>query len=141
MVKMLSKLWDVPGIQSSQSLDFLERVLNPICIYDVRGRSLYASQRFLRLFQVDSEPIDFFTYFQFGSIELATLSNYWQRALQGENVWFLSRVRSSQENLECSLQYDSEAALMFLSAQRFEPVACSHVDHRVPRRSFMRMAE
>ena len=60
---MVSTLWDIPGIQSHESLEFLERSLGPICIYSDRGQPLYASQSFLTLLQATTEEIDFFLYF------------------------------------------------------------------------------
>ena len=57
---MVSALWNLPGIQSHQSLEFLERVLTPLCIYNKHGQTIYVSQSFLALLQTEAENVAFF---------------------------------------------------------------------------------
>jgi PAS domain S-box-containing protein len=114
---MISTFWDIPGIQSRKSLEFLERSLSPICVCDDRGHTIYASQSFLKLLQSHT-PNHFFGYFP---LEVqADLSEFWQRAIRGEWSQFLSKTRDAEEPIECSLQFDPETKLMFLEAKKMD---------------------
>ncbi|KAM3107622.1 PAS domain S-box protein [Phormidesmis sp. 146-33] len=112
---MISTFWDIPGIQSHQSLEFLEQSLNPICVCDDQGHTIYASQSFLKLLQT-STARDFFDYFP--ATMQPDLSEFWHRAIQGETSQFLSRLRDAEEHVECSLKFDSGTKLMFLEAKK-----------------------
>ena len=118
---MVATFWDVPGLCSHASLEFLERSLGPICIYNERGQTLYASQRFLELLQTTTEVVDFFTYFQSTLASPTVLENLWGRALQGDAVSFIAKTKDSNKNLECSLKFNAEANSMFLTAQNALP--------------------
>jgi PAS domain S-box-containing protein len=115
---MISTFWDIPGIRSKKSLEFLVKLLDPICVYDEQGQTVYASPPFLELLRTDSNQVGFFDYFVSESTKLLTLMNSWERALQGETIWFLAKAREGQEDIECSLQFNSETKLMFLVAKR-----------------------
>ena len=120
---MVSTFWDVPGIRSHESLEFLERSLGPICVYNDRGQPLYASPRFLEWLQANeglqanTDSIDFFTAFRSESTSQAVLESLWALALQGETVSFIAKTRDGGTNLECSLKFNTEANSMFLTAQ------------------------
>ncbi|MBW4580769.1 MAG: PAS domain-containing protein [Tildeniella nuda ZEHNDER 1965/U140] len=114
---MVSTFWDVPGIRSHGSLEFLERSLGPICVYNDRGETLYASQRFLELLQTVTEAVDFFTCFRSKSTSQALLENLWGLALQGKAVNFVAKTRDDGKSLECSLKFNAEANAVFLTAQ------------------------
>jgi PAS domain S-box-containing protein len=118
---MVSTFWDVPGLRSHESLEFLERSLGPICIYNERGQTLYASQRFLALLQATAEAVDFFIYFHSASASPTGLENLWEVALQGEPVSFIAKTKDSSKSLECSLKFNAEANSMFLTAQEAPP--------------------
>lgn len=121
---MISSFWNIPGIQSNQSFAFLEQLLNPICVYDDQGHTLYASQSFLELLQTTAEDAGFFDWFPSDSIPLATLTQFWERALSGEPVQFLSQLRDASTGIKCSLQFNSDAAVMFLTARKAD-AACN----------------
>jgi PAS domain S-box-containing protein len=114
---MISALWDIPGIQSQQSLDFLVHLLDPVCIYDNEGKSVYASPKFLELFQAETHQIGFFDCFSWETVLLSSLREFWERALQGEVIQFLAKVNQTQEAIECSLQFNAAIDLMFLTAK------------------------
>ncbi|MGV0027200.1 PAS domain S-box protein [Phormidesmis priestleyi] len=114
---MISTFWDIPGIQSRKSLEFLERSLNPICVCDDRGHTIYASQSFLKLLKSHTSD-NFFDYFP--ADVRADLTQFWQRAIRGERSQFLSTIRDAEEPIECSLQFDSETKLMFLEAKKMD---------------------
>ncbi|MBC7972589.1 MAG: PAS domain S-box protein [Verrucomicrobia bacterium] len=125
---MVSTLWDVPGIQSHGTLEFLERSLGPICVYNDCGQTLYASQSFLHLLQAATEDVDFFRYFQSESTPQVVLEALWKLALQGKVVDFVAKTRDDQQPLECSLKFNAEANSIFCVAKKTEP------DESVPRR-------
>lgn len=120
---MVSTLWDIPGIQSHELLEFLERSLGPICIYSDRGQPLYASQSFLTLLQATTEEIDFFLYFQSELTPKAVLETHWKLALQDQTVTFVAKTRDDQKTLECSLKFNSEAKSMFFTVKAAAPDA------------------
>jgi PAS domain S-box-containing protein len=115
---MLSTFWNIPGIWANQSSEILEQLLKPVCVYDNRGRTVYASRELLKLLQTSAQSLDFFEYFSSESTPRTVLSRFWDYALQGETIEFLTRMRDGWAELECSLQFDSDAKLMFLTAKR-----------------------
>lgn len=117
---MVFTFWDIPGIRSNKSIEVLERSLSPIGIYDNVGRTMYASPSFLKLLRVKVEEADFFFYFSSPSTPLPTLNCFWDRALQGDTIGFLAKTRDGREDIECSLQFNSDANLMFLAAKKAE---------------------
>ena len=121
---MISAFWDIPGIQSRQSLEFLTKLLDLICVYDERGQVLYVSSNLLSLLQTTAEEVNFFTYFPCLGIEQATLHQCWERAIQGETTCFL--FNDSCSAIECSLQFNADARLMFLTAKQSEQNAYIH---------------
>ncbi len=120
---MISTFWDIPGIQSRKSLEFLERSLKPICVYDAQGGMVYANQSFLALLQVSGMPSNFFNCFSALAIASTDLTKFWSRALRGETIRFLTKTRDAKETLECFLQFEADAKLMF-----FEPKKISVAD-------------
>ncbi len=112
--------WDIPGIQSRKSLELLERSLPPIGVYDDQGHTLYASQSFLELLPTPVVPVNFLDCFSSTSTALIKLTKFWDRALQGETTRFLSEMRDAEETLECSLQFDSDAKLMWVNAKKID---------------------
>ncbi|MBW4693650.1 MAG: PAS domain-containing protein [Lyngbya sp. HA4199-MV5] len=125
---MVSTLWNIPGIQSHGSLEFLERSLGPICIYSDRGQPLYASQSLLTLLEATTEEIDFFRYFQSETTSKDVLESLWGLALQEKTVTFIAKSRDDQKTLECSLQFNAEANSMFFTASSAEPEAAKPKD-------------
>ncbi len=117
---MVLTFWDIPEIKSRKSLEFLERSLKPICVYDVQGDTVYASQSFLTLMQVSGVPANFFHCFPAKSIASTDLAKFWSRALRGETLQFLAKGRDAKEILECSLQFEADAKLMFFEAKRID---------------------
>ena len=116
---MASSFWDIPGMRSKESLAFLERFLDPLCIYGEQGQPIYASPSFLRLFKVNvAEHVGFFHYFVSSTALPTVWTDRWQAALQGESVWFLAQVKATAEEIECSLQFNPDANLMYLMAKR-----------------------
>ncbi len=120
--KMSSTFWDIPGIQSRKSLEFLERSLPPIGVYDDQGQIIHASQSFLELLPTPVVPANFLDCFPSTSIAFTELTKFWDRALQGETTRFLSKTRDAEETLECSLQFDSDAKLMWVNAKKIDAV-------------------
>jgi PAS domain S-box-containing protein len=118
LTHMMSSFWNIPEFNSRQLLEFLERSLNPICVYDDRRHTVYASQSFLELLHIEVVRPNFFDYFS-PSLR-KKLAKSWQRARYGELSRFTSRTRDGQQSVECSLAFDNAAKLMFLTAQRFE---------------------
>ncbi len=117
---MISTFWDLPDIQSRKSLEFLERSLKPICVYDEQGDTVYASQSFLTLLQLSEMPANFFDSFSVMSIASTDLMKFWSRALRGETIRFLPESRDAKETLECSLQFETDAKLMFFEAKKID---------------------
>jgi PAS domain S-box-containing protein len=123
---MVSALWNLPGIQSHQSLEFLERVLTPLCIYNKHGQTIYASQSFLALLQTEAKDVTFFDCFASTLTPRALLIDLWERALQGGTVNFLAKTHDGQRSLECSLHFNQATHSVFLTAQKsgcVEPIA------------------
>jgi PAS domain S-box-containing protein len=116
-VEKIATFWDIPGMQSKNSLEFLAKLLDPICIYDEQGQTVYASPTFLEMLQSSAEEVSFFQYFPSESISISALINGWQRALQGETVLLLLNSKTHVE-IECLLQFNQHARLMFLSAKK-----------------------
>ena len=112
--------WDIPGIQSRKSLELLERSLPPIGVYNDQGHTLYASQSFLELLPTPVVPVNFLDCFPSTSIASIKLTKFWDRALRGETTRFLSETRDAEETLECSLQFDSDAKLMWVNAKKID---------------------
>jgi PAS domain S-box-containing protein len=115
---MISTFWNISGIQSRKSLEFLERSLNPICVYDDRGKIVYASQSFSELLPARAVQTNFFDCFP--SVALTELKNFWSQALQGEKIQFLSQARDVEQMLEGSLQFDADAKLMFFNVKKID---------------------
>lgn len=113
---MISSFLNSPESQSHRLLEFLERSLQPICVYDDRKRTLYASQSFIDLLQTETVPPSFFEWFS--SALKKKLAKSWQRALQGKSSQFTAWARDGAVRLECSLEFDLSASLMFLTAKR-----------------------
>jgi PAS domain-containing protein len=99
-VEKIATFWDIPGMQSKNSLEFLAKLLDPICIYDEQGQTVYASPTFLEMLQSSAEEVSFFQYFPSESISISALINGWQRALQGETVLLLLNSKTYVE-IEC----------------------------------------
>jgi PAS domain-containing protein len=114
---MAVTFWNIPGIQSHKSLEVLERSLSPICVYSELGQTIYASQSFLKLLPV-AEAVDFLGCFSSESTSKAVLKSYWGRALQGETVDFLASYGDVRQEIECSLQFNPDAKLMFLTVKK-----------------------
>lgn len=114
---MVSTFWNIPGIQSNTSLDFLEQALNPICIYDDRGQVIHASPSFLELLQTVKQEVGFLNYFLSQATPQTLLTDVWERALQGETVKFCTKIKDSWKEIECSLQFNPDTNLMFLVAK------------------------
>ncbi|NJO39901.1 MAG: PAS domain S-box protein [Cyanobacteria bacterium CRU_2_1] len=123
---MISTFWDIPGIRSKKSLEFLARLLDPICVYDDQGEVIYASQAFLELLQAEAEEVSFYDYFLSESTPQSVVTTFWNRALQGETVQFLFNLKNTREAIECSLQFSSDAKLMFLLAKKSNQDTCIH---------------
>jgi PAS domain S-box-containing protein len=115
---MVTSFWDIPGMRSQASLTFLERFLDPICVYGEQGQPIYASPSFLRLLKANIEDVGFFRYFVSSTALPTVWTNRWKAALVGEPVWFLAQVKATSEDIECSLQFNPDANLMYLVAQR-----------------------
>lgn len=115
---MVSTLWNIPGICSKQSQKLLERSLSPICVYDEQGQPIYVSQSFLDLLQTGAGEVSFFDYFLSKSTTLTALTTFWQRSRQGEAINFPVKTQDNEQTIECSLQFDLDAKLMFLTAEK-----------------------
>lgn len=126
---MVSTLWEIPGIQSQESLNLLERALGPLCVYDDRGSPIYASQSFLELLKATFEDINFFLYFQSDAIPEVVLANLWALTLQGRTIDFIAKTRDDQQSLECSLKFNAEVNSVFFVAKPTNPDAS--LSHRV----------
>lgn len=120
---MVSTLWEILGIPSHESLEFLEQSLGPICVYSDRGQPLYSSQSALALLQAATEEIAFFSYFQSDTTPKGLLETLWNLALQGQNVNFIAKTKDDQTPLECSLKFYAAANAMLLIAKRAEPTS------------------
>jgi PAS domain S-box-containing protein len=114
MVEMISIFWKILRISPKKSLEFLIRSLTPICVYDEQGQVVYASQKFLKLIQINTQKDTFFDCFQSVSRPLTTLADDWKLALQARSVRFLSKIKDTSRYIECSLQFFPCARLMFL---------------------------
>ncbi|MBD2020180.1 PAS domain S-box protein [Leptolyngbya sp. FACHB-36] len=114
---MVSSFWNIPGIQSEKALEFLEQLLNPLCVYDDRGQAIYATQSFLELLRID-RAIGFFDFFASQLSRRIGLTEIWERALHGERIGFSAKPRDAEDDIECSLQFNPDAKLMFLTAQK-----------------------
>ena len=117
---MISNFWDIPGIQSRKSLEFLERSLNPVCLCDDQGHTVYASQSFLELLYAPTRPGHFLDCFSSTSTAPTDLTEVWNRALQGETVRFLFKIRDAEREFECSLQFDADTSLMLCTAKKID---------------------
>lgn len=115
---MISTFWRVLIVRPQRAIKFLVRLFDAIWVYDEHGHTVYASYKLLNLVQTNVKEVSFFDYFLSRSIQLSTLKSYWQRALQGETVWFLPKVRGTYKNIECSLRFDADLKLMFLRAKK-----------------------
>jgi PAS domain S-box-containing protein len=111
---------DASQFRSSASLQFLERSLSPICIYDSCGQPRYASSSLLALLKTTLEEVAFFDYFPSELTSRIALTSFWKRALRGEPVEFLAKTREASEEVNCTLQFDPEANIVFLSAEKSE---------------------
>ncbi|XGV97372.1 MAG: PAS domain-containing protein [Leptolyngbya sp. BL-A-14] len=118
---MVSTLWEIPGIQSQESLSLLEQVLGPLCVYDDRGYPIYASQSFLELLKATLEELNFFLYFQSDATPELVLKDLWALTLQGRTVDFIAKARDDQQPLECSLKFNAETNSVFLVAKPIKP--------------------
>jgi PAS domain S-box-containing protein len=116
---MVSTFWDIPGIQSQQSLEFLANLLDPVCVYSKQGQVIYASSSFLSLLQSQAEEVEFFSYFSAVN-PVITLQELWQEALQGNPIKFFSKMQGRQGTLVCSLHFSQETEFMFLIAREFK---------------------
>lgn len=114
---MISTFWDIPGIRSDQSLALLEQLLDPIGVYDKQGKPLYTSQRFLALLSIKAEQIEFFDLFASETTPLTVLTQLWHSALQGTAIAFHTELRDANQELKCSLQFNSTTNLMFVTAK------------------------
>jgi PAS domain S-box-containing protein len=119
---MISTFWEIPGIQSHQSLDLFERSLNPLCVYEIQGRPIYASPSFLKLLQVNIQDVHFFDYFSSQMVTSTILTQFWHQAKEGETIEFISKVKETGEELDCSLQFDPNAKLMFLTVEKTDAI-------------------
>jgi len=117
---MISSFWNAPKLQSWKLSEFLERSLKPICVCDDRGHTVYISQSFLELLQAQTMQVNFFDCFP--SAKRAKLARFWQRALQGEMIGFISELKDVKATLECSLEFDQTAKLMFFTARKIDAV-------------------
>jgi PAS domain S-box-containing protein len=115
---MSSNFWEIPGICSEQSLEFLEQFFDPLCIYDKQGKPIYVSSSFLALLHAPIAAVDFFDFFCASPADIVALTGYWRRAIAGETVRFVFQLGNSSEEIECSLQFNSGAKVMFLRIQQ-----------------------
>ena len=103
-----------------QLLSFLERSLKPVCVYDDRRQTIYASQTFLELLQTETVHPKFFDCFS--PALRKKLAKSWQRALQGKASQFTALTRDGTVRVECSLEFDDTAKLMFLTANKMSEI-------------------
>lgn len=113
---MILPFWNIPELQSRKLSRCLERSLRPICVYDDRGRTVYASQSFLELLQTQAAQANFFDCFP--SALRAKLAKFWQQALIGETIQFIAQIKDVEATLKGSLEFDETAKLMFFTAAR-----------------------
>ncbi|GAP95540.1 PAS domain-containing protein [Leptolyngbya sp. NIES-2104] len=113
---MISPFWKASELQTHQLTAFLERSLKPICVYNDRGERVYISQSFLNLLQTQANQANFFDCFR--SEFRSKLAKFWQRASQGEAVQFTIEMKDVKETLECSLEFDQNSKLMFLTIEK-----------------------
>lgn len=125
---MASHFWNIPGIWSRQSLEFLERSINPICVYGHRGQVIYASQSFSDLLQIDISKEDFFAHFVSATVPQTLLRQLWQRTLKGEAVHFLAQLPRSQQEVAFVLEFDPETEVILAAAQPRGPQALSKLE-------------
>ncbi len=123
---MVSTFWEIPGLASEKSLEFLERSLAPMCVYDDRGCTIYASQSFLSLLQTSADSLDFFDYFASESTSQTMLAATWNHAVQGKATKFLAKTKQVLGEIECSLQFDPDAKFMFLLAKKADADGAIH---------------
>ncbi|MBE9180082.1 PAS domain-containing protein [Oculatella sp. LEGE 06141] len=114
---MVSNFWNIPGIQSKQSLDVLAQSLGSICIYNEQGQVVYVNRSFLELVRVDAQAINFFNYFPATSPRRLAWLKLWEKALSGKETTFLLKGQDPGQVVQCSLQFGSDARLMFLTAK------------------------
>lgn len=115
---MTSPFWKTPELQSFKLSEFVERSLKPICVYNEQGQAIYTSRSFLELLQTQTMQVNFFDCFP--SVMRSKLAKFWQQVLQGEKIQFTSKIRDVKGTLECSLEFDQTAKLVFLTAQKIE---------------------
>lgn len=113
---MISPFWKASELQACQLTAFLERSLKPICVYDDQGQKVYSSQSFLNLLQTGANRTNFFDCFR-SDLRLK-LTKLWQRASQGEAVQFTAELKDVKETLDCSLEFDQSAKLMFFTIEK-----------------------
>ncbi|MBF2025176.1 MAG: PAS domain-containing protein [Oscillatoriales cyanobacterium C42_A2020_001] len=113
-LEMNSIFWNVSEGQSSSLLSFLEQSLKPLVVYDAQGKTIYASQSLLELLQTELQSIHFFDYFSGNSMPVNVLRAYWNRALQGERLQFLTTIKGDLGEIECSLEFEPDVNLMFV---------------------------
>ncbi|MDX2239070.1 MAG: PAS domain-containing protein [Leptolyngbyaceae cyanobacterium bins.302] len=103
----------------------LEKFLDPICVYDLQGKSLYASQKLLQLLQITTQPLDFFRYFSAQAIAPDQLQSYWQQALQTDNVSFTCHPSHLEVPLQCHLQFLPQERCLVLTVEtlKVEPIS------------------
>lgn len=115
---MSSNFWEIPGICSEQSLEFLEQFFDPFCVYDKQGKPIHASSGFLALLHAPTAAVGFFDFFCTSPTDIVALTGYWRRAIAGEMVCFTVQLGNLPEEIECSLQFNSGAKVMFLRVQQ-----------------------
>jgi len=113
-LEMNSMFWNASGVQSRSLLDFLERSLKPLAVYNAQGEIVYASQSLLKLLQVEIESIQFFDYFTCNATPHDVLRMHWDRALKGEPARFLTALKDDSSEIECCLEFDLDANLVFV---------------------------
>jgi PAS domain S-box-containing protein len=121
---MNSTFWNITNLQSCQLSEFLERSLHPICVYDEQGQTVYVSQSFLESLQTSAIPAGFFDGFP--PAMFAELLEFWDRAVHGESVQFLAQMGNCTDRIECSLQFDAGAKLMFSTIRKMVEPAERH---------------
>lgn len=113
---MISPFWKASELQTHQLTAFLERSLKPISVYNDRGERVYISQSFSNLLRTQSNQSSFFDCFR--SEFRSKLVKFWQRASQGESVQFTTEMTDVKEPLKCSLEFDQDSKLMFLTIEK-----------------------
>lgn len=120
-LEMNSIFWNASEVHSNSLLNFLERSLKPLIVYNVHGEPIYASQSLLELLQTELHSILFFDYFVCNSTPQPILRTYWDRALQGERIQFLTKIRGDLGDIECSLEFEPDINLMFVLITKISP--------------------